>query len=130
MLVRWVSCRVLREPTICGRVTRSGNDPSWTKWLTACGVPWYKKNPGPRGRVGVNAGWVRGWGAGGTPPGALAHLTIVEPLCSRAFARGYAPITPPSVRRMAIVAERGRAPEGPSGQELTAFGFFGSLRGG
>ncbi len=43
---------------------------------------------------------------------------------------GYVPITPPSVRRMAIVAERGRAPEGPSGQELTAFGFFGSLRGG
>ena len=42
----------------------------------------------------------------------------------------YAPITPPSVRRMAIVAERGRPPEGPSGQELTAFGFFGSLRGG
>ncbi len=29
-----------------------------------------------------------------------------------------------------MVAERGRAPEGPSGQELTAFGFFGSLRGG
>src|SRR5262249_48884777 len=50
------------------------------------------------------------------------HRASKLPPTSVARLYGYAPITPPSVRRMAIVAERGRAPEGPSGQELTAFG--------
>jgi hypothetical protein len=35
-----------------------------------------------------------------------------------------------SVRRIAIVAERGRPPFSLSGQELIAFGLFGSLRPG
>ena len=40
------------------------------------------------------------------------------------------PMMPPSRRRMAIVAERGRPPASPSGHELIAFGRFGSLRPG
>jgi hypothetical protein len=40
------------------------------------------------------------------------------------------PMMPPSRRRIATVAERGRPPAFPLGQELTAIGFFGSLRGG
>lgn len=48
----------------------------------------------------------------------------------RSFAVPHVPIMPPSSRRMAIVAERGLPPMAWSGQELTALGSQGSLRGG
>src|SRR5439155_8562504 len=55
-------------------------------------APPRKEDPGQKGQ-GLIAGWVRGWGLGGTPPGAVGSTPRSRPgfLCAKLFSAPSAP---------------------------------------
>jgi hypothetical protein len=79
------------------------------RWTDALGTVQHSGDPNYNPNIGSTTTW-SGWSR--CPDGVQV------------------PTMPPSLRRIAIVAERGRPPASPSGHELIAFGRLGSLRPG